>query len=653
MLVLKSEDMPFAQSQFSNAGSVVYETQPIFKTKIKHDDVLSSLVFYRTYAKTLDSGFKETPDETVNRVAQMHIERYPALEKDILWAFDFVRNKKVVPSMRSKQFAGEPIKRSHSRVYNCAYSAITGFKDFSDIFFKLMNGCGVGYSVQKRHVMQLPPISALDNQYFMEIQDSKESWADSMFALLLTPHIVFDYSRIRPRGARLSTGGTASGPEPLQKVHESVRKILLKAAGRQLTPLEVHSIVTLVSDCVVVGGVRRAALICLFDVDDHEMLSCKDGEWWKENPHFARANNSAVIHRRDPNFAANIKLVMNHCFNGQSGEPGVFLTDDYDYGCNPCSEISLRDGQLCNLSEVNAAACTTVEEFKDAIRAATIIGTLQATFTEFKYVQPKWRLNCEEEALLGVSITGQAEKWDMLSDASLLRDCAQLAKDTNTDWAKKLGINPASRIGCVKPSGTTSAYLNTTSGIHSAHSEYYLRRVRVDLMDPIADYLIRLFGLNEPNTGNIVENDLEKPYHNIVVTIPINKKGSITRSSETSLDLLNRAKHIFDNWVVPSHRSGPNYHNVSLTVSYKEHEKEQILSWMLENRDSYAGIAFLPFSDANYQQAPFQEITKEEYNSWVEKFGDTVVDFSALDFSNTEDKRGEEAACSGGLCEVK
>ena len=846
---------------------------------------------------------------------------------------------------------------------NCAFTAVTSFQDVGDIFFKLMNGCGVGYSIQARHVTQLPMITDGHTNAFI-VEDNKESWADSMVALLENPKTLFDYSQVRKHGAKLSTGGTSSGPEPLRVAHEKTREVLQHAAHRQLTPLEVHSVVTLTSDCVVVGGVRRAALICLFDADDNDMLRCKHGEWWVNNPHFGRANNSAVIHREDPNFNNKLMHVMQMCFDSNAGEPGVFLTNDYDCGVNPCvpagtqiltrdgyrniektvdttldvwngfewssvtpkitgrnqplvtvslssgqsltctpahkwvlsdgrrvtaeqlkhgdrllktkmpviksgnseyegmdpytqgfysgdgtnnsnyilvyppkrvclsrlkyisssehassdrtritatvkpdksfvpvsydfnfrinwlsglidadgcvtndgqvqvcsvdkqfllgvqkllttlgvtskvtkgdvagdkfwekdnttyaqqdsyrlginavqvqslvsvglvcervsldfepnrdasrfvqvqavipagvadvvycfteeknhtgcfegivtgqcGEISLRDGQMCNLTETNISACDTEEDFKNAVMAATAIGTIQATYTDFNYVQDKWKYNCDDEALLGVSITGQAEKWDMLGNPDFLKECAAIAVSTNERWAKMLGTKPAARIGCTKPSGSTSAYLGTTSGIHAAHSDFYLRRVRVDASDPVATYLIETFGLNEPCSGNILEQDLEKPDTNIVVTIPINKNGAIVRSDETAIELLERAKHIFDNWIKPTHRSGANMHNVSLTVSYKEHEKKDIMQWVLDNKESYAGIAFLPYSDHTYKQAPFEEITETEYKSWMKLFGDKVVDFSTIDFSNTIDKRNEEAACSGGLCELR
>lgn len=619
-----------------------------------YEQLLSDLVFYRTYAKTLADGRKETPAQTTLRVRAMHIEKFPHLESQISEVFEQVFDRRVVPSMRSNQFAGDPIKRSNSRLYNCSFLNICSWRDICDMFFKLMNGCGVGYSVQRRHTEQLPTIPSGVRGLTFVVQDDKESWSDSLEALFLNPLIGFDYSPVRLQGSKLSTGGTASGPGPLAAAHRKIRAILHAAAGRKLRPIEVHSILTLMSDVVVVGGVRRAALISLFDADDTEMLDSKTRNWWETNPHFARANNSAVLHRQDPQFESKLLNVLLRCFSGGFGEPGVFLTNDYDYGGNPCNEVSLKHRQLCNLTEVNAAACKTREEFREAVWAASAIGTIQASWTNFNYVHPGWKQNCDQEALLGVSITGQAQAWGrFLSDATFLRECAQIALEANAHWARLLGINEAARIGCTKPSGSTSAYLKTTSGIHAAHAPFHLRRVRVDRSDPIAIYLIKLFGLGAPESGSIVEKDGEKPDQNIVVTIPINKQGAIIRDQETSLQLLERSKHIFENWIKPSHRSGPNYHNVSLTVSYKPEEQHAILDWMLQNKDFYTGVSFLPFSDARYVQAPFEAVDETSYREWTRKFDGITVDFSGLDFSHQEDRRGEEVACGGGSCEIK
>lgn len=649
-------------NELPNDAALAPKRTSLEKSVKQYENLLSDLVFYRTYAKTFSDGRKETYDETVSRVSSMHVEKFPLYAEEIRNAFTFVNSMKVAPSMRSMQFAGEPIKRSPSRVFNCAYVAASSWEDIADIFFKLMNGCGVGYSVQSRHTSLLPVVPEGQRESFI-IEDSKEGWSDSIIALGENPKIIFDYSKIRDQGTPLSTGGTASGPAPLRHAHEAIRKILLASVGKQLRPLDVHEIITLESDCVVVGGVRRSALLCLFDADDDSMLTCKSGSWWVDHPHFARANNSAVLHREDPEFQTKLKNIMDRCFKSGYGEPGIFLTNDYDMGANPCVEISLKSRQCCNLTEVNVARCADEDEFLRAVEAATIIGTLQATYTNFNYVNKEWQKNCEDDALLGVSLTGQAEKWDMLSKPGLLNRAAELAVSVNRTWAERLGINPAARIGCTKPSGTTSALFGTTSGIHAAHSEYYLRRVRVDVSDPIAQSLISVFGHNEANSDSVIEKDNEKPDRNVVVTIPIRKAGAITREKETALQLLERSKFIYDNWISTSHNYGANKHNVSLTVSYKESEKEDIVKWMLENSASYTGIAFLPYDDVKYQQAPFQEISESEYLKWLDKFSvvssseyvtsHSLFDFSALDYSNVEDTRQGEVACAGGVCEVK
>jgi len=551
------------------------------------------------------------------------------------------------------QFAGYAINRSNVRIFNCAYTPIESFKDFADIAFISMNGSGVGFSVQNRHISQLPVIEGKDHYetLIFKIPDTKEGWADSVKLILESPYQLFDYSQIRLKGAPLSTGGTASGPESLATLHDRLRSILVPAIGRQLRPLEVHDIVCHIGDLVFCGGVRRTALISLFDKDDEEMLKSKHGNWWETNPQRARANNSAVIHRREDDVEGSIRAVLGMCFDSFAGEPGIFLTDNYDWGVNPCVEIALRPRQFCNLSEINASLCKTPGDFLRAAYAAAIIGTLQATYTDFSYIDPRWKQNCDEEALLGVSITGQADAGNLLTP-ELLTEAALLMKQVNAEWAKKLGINPAARIGCTKPSGSTSAWLGCASGVHGAHDDYYLRRVRVDkdANAPIVKYLTDIFGLSEPETNGIVERDLYSD-DVVVVTIPVCKKGAIKRQEETSIQLMERAKKIYDNWIVNSHRSGDNRHNVSLTVSYKEEERPEIIEWIVKNRDSFTGISLLPFSGGSYKQMPFETITEDQYNEWSSRYPDGI-DLFSLDYSDSADARKGELACAGGACEI-
>ena len=366
-------------------------------------EFLSNLVHYRTYAKYLpDQLRRETKEETIARNAYMHCKKFPHLIAEIEEAYKQVFEGRVVPSMRSFQFAGEAIERRANRMFNCCFVNITEFKDFADIFYMSMSGCGVGYSVKKRHISQLPIIKDGWADVPYKIEDSAEGWADSLLELLENPYRQFDYSGIRPAGTALSTGGTASGPKALIHMEAEVRHILRKAMGRQLTSFECHRISCLIADCVVVGGVRRAALIVLFDYDDVEMLHCKAGNWWEKYPELARSNNSAVLRKDDPDFSERAASVIQACFDGGQAEPGLVLTNDDDYGVNPCVEISIKSRGVCNLTEINIAKCFSTEEWFSAVKSATIIGTLQASYTDFKYIHPDWKKNAEEEALLGV-----------------------------------------------------------------------------------------------------------------------------------------------------------------------------------------------------------------------------------------------------------
>ncbi|KAK2951426.1 putative Adenosylcobalamin-dependent ribonucleoside-triphosphate reductase [Blattamonas nauphoetae] len=674
--------------------------------------IMSDIVFYRTYANTLSNGHKETYQETVERVENMHIQKFPSHFYEIHQAFKKVSEKKVVPSMRSMQYGGTPIKNANTRMFNCAFTNITCFQDFADILYLLCCGVGCGYSVQRRHVSQLPVIKAGQEESYA-IPDTKEGWAESVILLLKNPSLTLDYSLVRPRGAPLSSGGTASGPETLQIMHNNIRSILVGAIGRQLRPLEVHDILCMIGDLIVSGGCRRSALISLFDHDEQEMMECKKGwDWFQSHPYRARSNNSAVLVRSDPNFKQNLEKVVRMCLENQTGEPGVFLTNDPDYGTNPCAEISLRSKQMCNLTEVNASVCQTKEEFLEAVKAATIIGTLQASYTNFSFIQPEWKANCDEDALLGVSLTGISQNWSLLSseNGQLLEEAAKLAKETNIEWAAKLGIKPAARVCTVKPSGTTSALLATTSGIHAAHAPYYLRRVRMETDSPLSTYFLSLIHNKQvlpsdtlkeiADTADATEQVLGLPVletdvyarrtaeksgdgaTNVVITMPIKMKGAIVRDEESAVEILNRAGLIHRHYIQPAHTSGPNFHNVSLTVNYKPGEEEGILKWMLENTDIYSGISLFPDMSGGtvYPQLPFEDIDEETYKKWVavwEKVGELAEktvqveqkegekDVRVRDTAaavragmtriawnpNAIDTRKEILACAGGNCE--
>lgn len=610
----------------------------------KGAQLLSDLVLYRTYSAHKPDGTKESYPEVIERLLSHHKEKHPALAKDIEWLRPFLLEKKVVPAMRWLQFAGEGIRREELRGFNCSYTAIESFQDVAEIFYILMCGTGVGYSVRHRHISKLLSISRpkIDIPETIVIADSKEGWADSVAALMANPHAIFDYSQIRQAGQSLTTGGTASGPESLRSMHEAMRVILLAAVGRQLTSLEVHDIVCLVADTVVVGGVRRAALIALFDPDDKEMLSCKQGNWWEHAPWRARANNSAALNRNHPQAKELFEAIIEACIASNAGEPGIFWTTDDDWGGNPCLEISLRSKQTCNLSEVNLPACKDLNEVVEAIRAATLLGTLQASYTNFHYISPEWKKNCDEEALLGVSLTGLAESWDVIVQARLLSFFSKYMKAVNAKYAAELGINPAARIGCVKPSGSASAFLGTSSGIHAAYAPFYIRRVRLEKTTALAKYLAETLPPEFIETDNFTTS-------NYVVSIPMKSKGGITRGTETAVQLLERVMHIHKNWILPSHGEGANTHNVSVTVNYKPEEVPEVKQWMWENRESYVGVSLLPFSETNYTQMPFETITKKTYYKLIKKL--PKVDLSKIVYTVLTDTRQAEQACGGGNCE--
>lgn len=600
----------------------------------------------RTYAAVKDDGTKETKTETINRTRDMHIRKFPALAREIFDWTEYIHQGKVVPSMRSLQFGGSAIEKVNARIYNCAFANLTNFKDFRDAFYLLMCGTGKGYSVKKRHILQLPVISGFDStkgdvEYV--VPDSKEGWARSVELLLENPFINFDYSAIRPKGSLISSGGTASGPEALQKTHKEVRKVLHKAVGRQLTPIECHDIMCYIADGVVVGGVRRAALIVLFDVDDTEMQNAKSGEWYVHNPQRARANNSAVIYRKSEYVEDEIELILQAMFDSNSGEPGISVTNDHNLGFNPCHEISLRDGGLCNLTEINLKKCKTEQDIINAAIAAAAIGTLQASYVEFPFLQEKWTNNAKEEALLGVSATGQANNWNLWKKT--MKKAAVAAVETNAAISKIIGINQAARVTTTKPSGSTSAWLGCESGIHAGHDECYIRHIRMEKDHPIVQAVFNSeYPFIEPD-----KMDSDK----MVIGFPVKtEQGTILKNTETAIELLERTKFVQENWIRPGHRKGANTHNVSLTVEYQPEEKSGIIQWMKDNVDYYAGISFLPRTDSVYEQMPFQSISLNQYNDMVSKIK-KPIDYNSVDWTGSVDERMGELACANGACEIE
>ena len=605
----------------------------------------------RTYGAVLKGGRKEKRTDTINRTRDMHIKKFPELEDMITEAFKYVHMGMGVPSMRSLQFGGEAIEKANARMYNCAFANLTSWNDFHDAFYLLMCGTGFGYSVKSRHVDQLPAIkvtSPYAGKLTYRVDDSKEGWADALRFLLNNPTTEFDYSLIRPAGSLISSGGTASGPGALKETLESVRAILQKAEGRKLTTLEAHDIMCFVANGVVVGGVRRAALICLFDHNDIDMNTAKSGTWWEFAPQRARANNSAVIYLSpscsNDEIDEQIESIIGFMLDSGSGEPGISLTNNPDWGFNPCHEIALKDGGLCNLTEINLKKCKTIADISNAVHAATVIGTLQASYTKFEVLQPKWTKNATEEALLGVSATGQADNWDLWKKF-LSSGAASKVVEINRHVAKLIGINPAHRITTTKPSGSTSAWLGCSSGIHADHDEYYIRHIRMEKTHKIIEAVVNS---NYPFV-EVDQMDSDK----LVIGFPVKTTdGSILKNSETAVQLLERAKFIHDKWIKPGHVVGDNTHNVSLTVEYKDGEKDDIIQWMKDNKEHYAGISFLPRTESIYTQMPFQSITKEEYDSMVVQI-QRPIDYVSVDWTGTVDDRMGELACVNGACEIE
>lgn len=613
-------------------------------------NLLSDLTFFRTYSRIKSNGTREVWDETSDRLMDMHFTKFGPEVADAIIKTGLVEGLKkheFSPSLRSAQFGGKAIELNNERMYNCSFLHLDSYHAFVEVLFLLACGCGVGWSAQKRHINKMDPISKGDDSQEFMVLDNKESWAKSFATLLRNPQVKFDYSLVRPKGAPLSTGGTASGPEPLMNAHEKSRLIIKNRTWSKLRPIDCHDIACLIADAIICGASRRSACISLFDADDNDLLESKFEGFFNTHPWRVRANNSAIIHRDEPDIKERIAHVVRKCYASNAGEPGILLTNDYDAGTQPCVELYLKPNQFCNLTSVNGAICKTPEDFYRAVRFATIMGTLQSCYDDFSpLLSPKWKKNAEEERLLGVSITGIADNWALFSDANVLRDGAAIARVTNLEWAKKLGINPAARIGCVKPEGTNSALLQTSSGIHAAHSEFYLRRIRVGKETPLGQYL----GANLPE--EIVPQCVYNP-SDYAVTIPMkSQEGSIVRDDETPIELLERAKHVNTNWIRPSHRTGANYHNVSLTCSYKPEHENEVLRWMIDNREFYNGISLLPHNDSAYKQTPFEAVDEQTYSKYQDLIGSFTIDFSKI-VEVEPDSPLMTLSCAGGACEIK
>lgn len=659
---------------------------------------LSDITVFNKYAKFIPVvQRRENWIELATRNKDMQITKYPAMISEIEQVYqDFVYPKLTLPSMRSLQFGGKPILMSENRMFNCAYFPIEMIKAFNELMFLLLGGTGAGYSVQRRHVNCLPKIKApeSDEEHKFQIQDSIIGWADAIkvvskafFNAGSLP--VFDYRDIREKGAELITsGGKAPGPGPLKDCIEAIIPIFRGAIGRKLTPLEAHDISCIIADAVLAGGIRRAAMICLFDRDDQAMLSCKSlvtvksytltpkrftdevqevtwtnvygstgaarlGEydlaillasnklpWYLAHPYRARANNSAVLPRGKVTQEEFSNLMRAVQASG-CGEPGVYWTNNEDWGTNPCCEIALRPYQMCNLTTINAGAITDQASFNAAAGAAAFLGTLQAGYTDFHYLNPKWKLTCEAEALLGVSMTGIASG---TLDTLDKEEAASHAIRVNTEVAKKLGINPAARVTTVKPEGTSSLVLGTSSGVHAWHAPYYIRRMRAGKDEALAQYMLRA-------APELVENDVTNAAQ-VVLSFPQKAPEGAVLRDEPMLNLLERVKGLSTDWINTGHISGDNRHNVSCTISVKDTEWAQLTDWMWKNRECYNGISVLPYYGATaYPQMPFEDITQERYEEMLPLLEGININQVFEDNGDGVDLQAE-LACAGGVCEL-
>jgi len=611
-------------------------------------EILSDIVVYNKYAKYLPTKQRrETWEELVTRNKEMHQSKFPQLKEDIEDVYKMVYDKKVLPSMRSLQFAGKPIDINNSRIFNCSFLPIDDWRSFSEVMFLLLSGCGVGYSVQNHHIDKLPEIRIPKKTRRFLVGDSIEGWADSVKVLLKSyfgitaARPIFDFRDIRPKGAELITvGGKAPGPEPLKECLFQIQKVLdRKEDGSQLTPIEAHDIICHIADAVLSGGIRRAALISLFDLHDNQMLTSKHGAWWELNPQRGRANNSAVIIRskvrKKDFFSLWDKIVASN-----SGEPGIYFSDDKDWGTNPCCEIALRPYQFCNLTEINVSNIESQEDLNKRVSVGAFLGTLQASYTDFHYLRDIWKRTTEKDALVGVGMTGIGSGKVLEFD---LEEAAKYAKRTNEEIAKELGIKKAARVTTVKPSGTSSLVLGTSSGIHAWHNDFYVRRMRLGKNEALYQHL----AVNHPE---LVEDDFFKPDIQAVVSVPQKApKGAIYRT-ESPIDLLERTKKFNVEWVKAGHRKGANTNNVSATISVKQDEWDQVGEWMWKNKNTFNGLSVLPYDNGSYTQAPFEDITEDKFLE-MESHLNKIKLNRIVEMTDETDLK-DQAACAGGACEI-
>ena len=614
-----------------------------------------------------DTGRRETWQQTVARYfdfMQEHLKKNndtdisdirPQLEQAVL-------NLDIMPSMRALMSAGTALERDNVAGFNCSYVAVDTPRAFDETLYILMCGTGVGFSVERQYINKLPdlPEDLHQTDTVIKVADSKIGWAKAykeLLSLLYAGQIPqWDLSNIRPHGARLKTfGGRASGPAPLDDLMQftvNMFKDAITKNQRKLVSIDCHDLMCKIAEVVVVGGVRRSALISLSNLSDERMRNAKSGSWWEHSQHRALSNNS-VAYTDSAEMGAFMREWLS-LYDSKSGERGIFnrqaaekqaakngRREDYkDFGCNPCSEIILRNKQFCNLTEVVVRADDTWSTLSNKVELATILGTFQATLTNFRYLTKAWKTNTEEEALLGVSLTGIMDN-KLLSTSALLATNLETLKNRavamNEGWSANLGIKQSVAVTCVKPSGTVSQLVDSASGIHTRHSDYYIRTVRADKKDPIAQLMV--------DQGVYHEDDITKPEHTLVFYFPIKSpKGSLTRKDLTALEHLEIWKTYQNHWCE---------HKPSATISIKEHEWLDVGSWVWNNFDDISGVSFLPYADHSYQQAPYQEITAKEYKEWQKKTTSNI-DWDLIKEYEKEDmtENTKELACTAGACEI-
>lgn len=631
-------------------------------------DDYQKFIHVSRYARWLDEEKRrETWPETVARYFDFftaHLKEncnYTVSGKERKELEEAVLNMEIMPSMRALMTAGPALERSHIAGFNCAYVAIDSPRAFDETLYILMNGTGVGFSVERQYITQLPTVSERfeDSDTTIVVKDSKEGWASAYRELInllyagQTPK--WDLSQVRAAGVRLRTfGGRASGPEPLAELFRFTCNTFRNASGRKLNSIECHDLICKVAEIVVVGGVRRSALISLSNLTDERMRNAKSGMWWDATPHRALANNS-VCYTEKPDMGIFMRE-WHSLYDSKSGERGIFSRvaadkavarngrreTGHDWGTNPCSEIILRSCQFCNLTEVIARDRDTYDTLSKKVRLATILGTWQSTLTNFKYLRSKWKRNTEEERLLGVSITGIMDSYLSATDTDIdsiqadLRDLKNHAIAVNAEYSKRIGIEPSTAITCVKPSGTVSQLVDSSSGIHTRHSPYYIRTVRMDNKDPLTAFLKEQGVPNEP--------DVTQPGNTTVFSFPQRApEGAVTRNNDTAIAQLERWAVFQENWTE---------HKPSVTVTVRENEWMKVGAWVYDELDNISGISFLPHTDHVYRQAPYQECTEEEYNKAKAAF--PTINWKEFQRYETEDNTvaSQELACVGNACDI-